>query len=140
MPRLLLLISLVVCSFSCRSVDAALRISQVCTLDGQQEIRLTGQGLVVGLMGTGDSGDLKAAMQHLAQYSTLHGSPIRNLDDLKKAGGSVAVVNVSATIPRTGISKGQRLDVYVKPIYGTCKSLLGGELRSEEHTSELQSH
>lgn len=128
MPRLSLLIALVVGSLTFSSAQAALRVAQVCTLDGQQEIRLTGMGIVVGLLGTGDSGDLKAAMQHLAQFSALNGSPVKSLDDLKKAGGGVAVVSVSATIPRTGISAGQSLDVYVKPLYGTCKSLLGGEL------------
>ncbi len=104
-----------------------MRVGQVCTLEGQREIRLDGVGLVVGLNGTGDGGDNSTTMKHLAQYGALNGLAINNIADLKKHGNSVALVHVSATIPTSGVSRGQRLDAHVSVMFG-CKSLAGGRL------------
>lgn len=127
MPRLALLLVAAFISVLTVTAEAAMRVGQVCTLEGQREIRLEGVGLVVGLNGTGDGGDNPTTMQHFAQYAALNGIPVKSLADLKKHGNSVALVHVSATIPATGVSRGQRLDAQVSVLMG-CKSLAGGRL------------
>lgn len=115
--------------------EAALRISQVCTLDGQQAVKLEGIGLVVGLTGTGDGGDNPTTMRHFMQYARYHNIQVESINDLKKHGNSIALVRVSATIPVAGVSRGQRLDVQVATLFG-CKSLAGGELVITPMTKE----
>lgn len=105
--------------------DARVKLESICTVYGSQEVKLTGLGLIVGLNGTGDGGKNLPAMRAL--QATLQRMNLPSaLDELKDA-KNVAVVLIEATVPRTGIRKGQRLDCYVSSIMG-AKSLRGGRL------------
>jgi flagellar P-ring protein precursor FlgI len=102
------------------------RLENICTISGQQELRLIGMGLVTGLKGTGDGG------KYLPMINAL-GMTLRRLDnaatgpaDLKDA-NNVALVLIEATVPANGIRRGQRIDCYVNSI-GAAKSLRGGRL------------
>ena len=107
------------------SATARVRLENICTVAGLQEIKLTGVGLVVGLTGTGDGGKSLPAMQALASVLTKLNTPadIKTLSDSKNA----AIVLIEATIPRTGLRRGQKIDCYVSSIMG-AKSLRGGRL------------
>jgi len=107
------------------SATARVRLENICTVAGLKEIKLTGIGLVVGLTGTGDGGKSRPAMQALAAVLTKLNTPadIKTLSDSKNA----AIVLIEATIPRTGLRRGQKIDCYVSSIMG-AKSLRGGRL------------
>jgi len=107
------------------SATARVRLENICTVAGLKEIKLTGIGLVVGLAGTGDGGKSRPAMQALAAVLTKLNTPadIKTLSDSKNA----AIVLIEATIPRTGLRRGQKIDCYVSSIMG-AKSLRGGRL------------
>ncbi len=114
------------------SVDARVRLENICTLQGQQEVRLTGLGLVVGLPGTGDGGKNLPTIRALQAALTRMNSPTGPTD--LKNGDNVAVVMVEATIPRTGLRKGQAIDCHISAVMG-AKSLRGGRLLSTPLTS-----
>ncbi|QDT66132.1 flagellar basal body P-ring protein FlgI [Calycomorphotria hydatis] len=124
--HLLIVAALLVFSLLFETVaEARVRLEHICTVAGQQEIKLTGLGLVVGLNGTGDGGRNLPAMRALATALTRNNaaaSPIE-LRDSK----NVAIVMVEATIPRSGLRRGQKLDCYVSSTMG-AKSLRGGRL------------
>ncbi len=105
---------------------ARVRLENICSVYGQKEIKLTGIGLIVGLNGTGDGGDNRPAMRALASALQRMNSPIVELKELKDS-KNVAMVLVEATIPRTGLRTGQRIDCFVSSIMG-AKSLRGGRL------------
>ena len=88
-------------------------------------MKLTGLGLVVGLDGTGDGGKNLPAMRALQAVLQRMNAPAA-LEELKNA-NNVAVVLIEATVPRTGLRRGQRLDCYVSSLMG-AKSLRGGRL------------
>ena len=104
---------------------ARVRLENICTVYGQKESKLTGIGLVIGLNGTGDGGGNRAAMRALAAVLARMNAPV-SIDELRDA-DNVAMVLVEATVPRTGIRKGQRIDCYVSSFMG-AKSLRGGRL------------
>lgn len=102
------------------------RLESICTVSGQQEMRLIGMGLVTGLKGTGDGGKFLPMINAL-------GMALRKLDnaasgpvDLKEV-NNVALVLIEATVPANGIRRGQRIDCFVQSI-GSAKSLRGGRL------------
>lgn len=104
---------------------ARVRLESICTIYGQKEIKLTGIGLVVGLNGTGDGGRNLPAMRALSAVLARMNTPAA-LDELRDA-KNVAMVLIEATIPRTGLRKGQRIDCHVSAFMG-AKSLRGGRL------------
>ena len=102
------------------------RLEHVCTLAGQKEVRLTGLGLVVGLAGTGDGGRNLPAARALAAALRRHDAPVGDPLELGDA-DNVAVVLIEATVPPTGVRRGQRLDCYVSSAVGAA-DLTGGRL------------
>ncbi|MCH7989867.1 MAG: flagellar basal body P-ring protein FlgI [Planctomycetes bacterium] len=104
---------------------ARVRLENICSIYGQKEVKLTGLGLVVGLNGTGDGGKNKPAMDALAKV-LMHMNLPTDSADLRDA-KNVAVVLIEATIPKTGLRRGQKIDCYVSSIMG-AKSLRSGRL------------
>ena len=108
-------------------------LKNLCRVKGQEENVLHGLGLVVGLSGTGDSGEYLPTMRILARSMELLRSPI-SPPNLKGKGGllelketkNVALVWVSVTIPPAGARRGDKLDCRVSAI--NAKSLKGGRL------------
>lgn len=102
------------------------RLENICTISGQQEQRLIGMGLIVGLKGTGDGGKYLPMINALGAALAALNNPASSPGDLKDA-GNVALVLIEATVPANGIRRGQRLDCFVNSI-GAAKSLRGGRL------------
>ncbi len=108
-------------------------LKNLCRVKGQEENVLHGLGLVVGLAGTGDSGDYLPTMRALARSLELLRNPIGS-PNLKGKGGllelketkNVALVWISVTIPSAGARRGDKLDCRVSAI--NAKSLKGGRL------------
>ncbi len=108
------------------AAEARVRLEDICTVYGQKEVRLTGVGLVVGLNKTGDGGKNLPSMRALAAALSQLDMPISGLAELRDA-DNVAVVMIEATVPKTGIRRGQKIDCYVSSFMG-AKSLRGGRL------------
>ncbi len=113
-------------------VEAKPRLENICTVQGQQEVRLQGLGLVTGLPGTGDGAKNITTVRALRAALTRMNLPVQEID-LKNA-DSVALVTVEATIPRTGLRRGQKIDARVSAVSG-AKSLRGGTLLATPLTS-----
>jgi flagellar P-ring protein FlgI len=109
------------------AADAQTRIADICRAKGQEEIVLQGQGIVVGLPGTGD-GDLLATRRSLGVLLQKLGNPLgaQGLAELKDY-KNVALVVVTATIPSAGARQGDKINCTVSSL-GTAKSLKGGVL------------
>ena len=103
----------------------AVKIADITRIDGQRSNTLTGLGLVYGLKGTGDGGDFMPAIKPLVSMLRKFNDPAA-VADLAKV-QNVAVVSLTATIPRNGVRAGDRIDVYVTSI-GAAGSLRGGRL------------
>lgn len=107
-------------------------LRNICHVKGQEENTLRGLGLVVGLNGTGEAGDLQT-MRALSSAMEIMGSPVsttgradaESLEELKKI-KNAALVYVTATVPASGARRGDKLDCFVSAING--KSLKGGRL------------
>jgi flagellar P-ring protein precursor FlgI len=111
------------------------RLENICTIQGQQEVRLHGLGLVVGLTpGAGDGGKSITTIRALRAALTRMNLPVSEAE-LKNA-DSVAIVTVEATIPRTGLRRGQKIDARVSATMG-AKNLRGGSLLSTPLTSTM---
>ena len=131
-----ILILLATTFFAAPASAAGTYIKNICRVKGQEENTLQGLGLVVGLPGTGEAGDLPT-MRALAQSLHLMGNPIGpalakdslpdadSLKDLKK-NKNIALVLVSVVVPATGARRGDKLDCHVAGLAG--KSLTGGRL------------
>ncbi len=108
-----------------------IKLSDVCRLKGQEENRLQGLGLVVGLKGTGD-GKMQPTTRALARMLQTMGGNItvnqQGLPDLRELenASNVATVMVTATIPAAGAQQGDQLNCSVSAI--SAKSLEGGRL------------
>jgi flagellar P-ring protein precursor FlgI len=109
-----------------REAPARTQLRNICTVYGQKETPVIGLGLVVGLNHTGDGGKNAAAMRALASTLRYLNNPVESGKELSDA-SNVAMVAISATIPKEGASNGQRLDCYVTSTFG-AKSLKGGRL------------
>jgi flagellar P-ring protein precursor FlgI len=96
---------------------------------GQEENTLVGQGIVVGLKGTGDSPNSIPTVRALARIIQLMGTPTgkRGALELKDDIKNVALVTVTATVPAAGARQGDTIDCVVSSI-GGAKSLAGGQL------------
>ena len=103
----------------------AVRVADVTRISGQRTNLLTGLGLVVGLKGTGDGGDFMPAIRPLATMLSKFNEPatVKELGDAN----NVAVVSITATVPKDGVRDGDQLDVIVQSI-GAAASLRGGYL------------
>ncbi len=132
--KLALLLSLLSTLFTAQASFAAGRtqLRNICHVKGQEENTLRGMGLVVGLNGTGEAGDLQT-MRALSSAMEIMGSPVsitgrsdaKSLEELKKI-KNVALVMVTATVPATGARRGEKLNCFVMALNG--KSLAGGRL------------
>lgn len=122
----LLAVCLTLTMLAGRPARADVRIRNLCRVLGQQENRLQGLGLVVGLDGTGDGGDSMPTINSLAALLRIMGSPVAQARDLRDF-DNVAVVLVSATVPATGARQGDRIDCFINSV-GAAKSLRGGRL------------
>lgn len=111
-----------------RTAHAVTRIGNVCTIDGQMPLTVRGLGFVVGLNGTGDPDGTGPTARAFAAFLKLSNNPLLDVKELSNLGG-VAAVEITAKIPRAGISRGQQLDCKVSALFG-AKSLEGGHLIS----------
>ena len=102
------------------------RLESICTVSGQQELRLIGMGLVTGLKGTGDGGKFLPMVKALGMSLRNLNNPNDGPADFKDV-SNVALVLIEATVPANGIRRGQRIDCFVQSI-GSAKSLRGGRL------------
>ncbi|NIA22511.1 MAG: hypothetical protein GWP05_11240 [Anaerolineaceae bacterium] len=110
------------------ALDAAraVTIGDMTRIEGQRINKLHGLGLVVGLKGTGDSGDYMPTIRPLASLLSRLSDPVISVAELEDT-KNVALVAVTCTIPQAGAREGDRFDVQVQSI-GNSKSLLGGRL------------
>ena len=112
-----------VCCLTTASL-ADVRIKDVTSMQGAQELQLIGYGLVVGLQGTGDTlrntPFTEQALQSMLNRMgvNVQGNALRNRN--------VAAVIVTTDLPTT-IKPGSRLDVTVSAL-GDAPSLMGGTL------------
>ncbi|MCA9096770.1 MAG: flagellar basal body P-ring protein FlgI [Planctomycetaceae bacterium] len=107
-------------------VEGRILLESLCTVEGQHEQRIVGLGLVVGLNKTGDSAGFVPKIRALGSALRLLNNPVDNPLMIKDS-NNVAIVMIEATIPATGIRRGQRIDCFVSSI-GDAKSLRGGRL------------
>src|SRR5687767_3727207 len=122
MHKTILMLACLCCGIASKAL--AVKVADVTRVGGQRPNFIHGQGLVVGLKGTGDGNKpltLKLLREMLARFD----HPI----DLRELGGadSVAMVHVQARIPINGAREGEELDVYISPLQG-ASSLQGGRL------------
>ena len=104
-----------------RTEAVEVRIKDLTVLEGARPNQLVGMGLVMGLQGTGDKGDM--AMRMMANMSSRFGVTI---DPKLVKSKNVAVVTVTCELPPFAVP-GQTLDVLVSAA-GDAKSLQGGVL------------
>ncbi|MBG6081862.1 flagellar basal body P-ring protein FlgI [Rubrivivax gelatinosus] len=93
-------------------------------VEGVRENQLVGYGIVVGLNGSGDSTQVKAAGQSVSNLLKQFGVKLPERTESKSK--NVATVMVSAVFP-PGYRKGQQIDITVSSL-GDAKSLRGGTL------------
>jgi len=103
---------------------AAQPLGNLVSIEGVRENPLVGFGLVVGLNGSGDSTQVKASSQSVANLLKQFGVKLPEGTDTKSK--NVATVMVSAVFP-PGYRRGQAIDVTVSSL-GDAKSLRGGTL------------
>ncbi len=101
----------------------ASRIMELCDVRGVRPNQLIGYGLVVGLGGTGDTGQARFTVQSTAAMLRRLGATI---DPLQIQTKNAAAVMVTAILPAYG-NPGMRVDVLVSSI-GNAKSIEGGTL------------
>jgi flagellar P-ring protein FlgI len=101
----------------------AVRIKDIASVQGVRQNQLVGYGLVVGLDGTGDEGDLEFTAQSMVSMLEKMGVTVQKADMDSE---NVAAVIVTADLPAFS-SAGSRIDVLVSSI-GTATSLQGGTL------------
>lgn len=105
----------------------AVKVRDVCRIKGQEENRLNGLGIVVGLPGTGDGADFAPAIRALAYSLQRMGGGLANdLAEFSRT-KNAALVMVTAVVPPGGARQGDRLDCVVSSV-GSAKSLAGGVL------------
>lgn len=110
----------------CAAAGATVTVGEIARLEDTGGSVISGLGLVVGLNGTGDSGKDAALARPLFEYYKNNGNTLGSLDELKNA-HTVALVNVTCTIPEGGWQRDDRFDVTVSAILD-AKSLEGGVL------------
>lgn len=123
---LFMFLGCLMCVTWCDFAQARPRLENICRVQGQREQKLIGLGLVIGLRGTGDGGDYLPTTRALMAALRSLNQPLDG-GDLLKDSNNVALVMVHATVPATGIYRGQQLNCTVSSI-GSAKSLDGGYL------------
>jgi flagellar P-ring protein precursor FlgI len=111
------------------------RIKDLTSLAAVRPNQLVGYGIVAGLQGTGDGGDVPFTAQTVRAMLNKLGvgidGPLSDFETSIAAGGTLDVKNVAAvmvTAELPGMAKpGQRIDISVAAI-GKAKSLRGGNL------------
>ena len=116
---------LTVCVLILAPAAEAVKIADITRIDGQRTNVLTGLGLVYGLKGTGDGGDFAPAVKPLVTMLRKFNDP-STVAELTKV-QNVAVVSLIATVPKNGVRRGDKLDVYVMSL-GDATSIRGGRL------------
>ncbi len=106
----------------CCGTARAVKIREICEIQGARPNELKGVGYVVGLAGTGD----KAALTVEAQQRMLDRMGIEIDNPKALSGKNSALVMVTATLPAY-VKEGTRIDVKVDAL-ADCKSLEGGML------------
>src|SRR5258708_29477930 len=88
--------------------NARTLLKNICRVKGQEENTLVGQGIVVGLKGTGDNANSIPTVRALARIIQLMGTPTgkRGPLELKEDIKNVALVTVTATRPAAGARQG----------------------------------
>jgi len=104
----------------------ALSVQEIVRLQGRGQTVLQGVGLVVGLPGTGDSGEDLIVARPLAKLLENSGNPVGSFEELAEA-QSAALVMVTATIDKTGARPDDVFDASVSAL-NNPESLRGGEL------------
>jgi flagellar P-ring protein FlgI len=104
-------------------LTAASRIKDIASFEGVRENQLIGQGLVVGLNGTGDRSQTVFTTQELANMLERSGITVSATQMRVK---NIAAVIITATLPPS-IRQGSRIDVTVSSL-GDATSLQGGVL------------
>jgi len=109
------------------AVEGATMLKSICRVKGQEENTLIGEGIVVGLKGTGEGGSSPATALIIARVMSRMGSPVSEdaVTELKDA-KNVARVFVTATVPAAGARQGDKIDCVVSA--PSAKSLAGGRL------------
>ncbi|MDR1580594.1 MAG: flagellar basal body P-ring protein FlgI [Synergistaceae bacterium] len=102
-------------------VQPMTRVKDIVTVEGARENQLIGMGLVVGLQGTGDKGNM--AMQMMSNMTEQFGV---TMDPKQIKSKNAAVVTVTCQLSPF-VSPGQNTDVLVSAM-GDAKSLEGGVL------------
>jgi flagellar P-ring protein precursor FlgI len=106
---------------------AQVRLADISRIKGQEDNELIGTGLIVGLPGTGDGGNVLPSIRALANLLDRMGHPLpAGLVELKQC-KNIALVEVRATVPASGSREGNRIDCVVSSTI-SAKSLAGGEL------------
>ena len=103
---------------------SAVRIKDVATLGGMRDNQLVGYGLVVGLLGTGDT-MRNAPFTEQAMQSMLDRMGINVRNTSLRARNTAAVI-VTANLPPL-VSRGSPIDITVSAM-GDATSLMGGTL------------
>ncbi len=96
-----------------QAAAAGPKVGTLCRVKGQEENTLHAMGLVVGLKGTGDSGNFSPTIRSLAIVMERMGTPVGSGDLAQLERKNAALVHVSATIPPAG-APGDRIDCVVK--------------------------
>src|SRR3954451_21935419 len=114
MKRFFQTLTTVTCLLAVFAMSAPLQartlLKNICRVKGQEENTLQGLGLVVGLKGTGDTGDFMPTIRALATVLQSMGNQLgkggtSELKDIK----NVALVMVTATVPAGGARQGDQL-------------------------------
>ena len=103
----------------------AVKVADITRISGARTNLLIGQGLIVGLKGSGDGGAFMPAIKPLAALLSKFADPTA-VTDLANA-ANVAIVEVTAHVPPDGARNGDHLDVFVTSV-GAAPSLRGGRL------------
>jgi len=107
---------------ACGTLPAETAIRDLCDVQGARENRITGIGIVVGLMGTGDSA--AAAIEAQKNVLERYGIDISDLGSLSSK--NIAICTVDAVLPPF-VKEGTTIDVNVESVLD-AKSLEGGQL------------
>ena len=120
---LLPILAAVVALWVCSTPAGAVQVQELVRLKGQENSKLVGMGLVIGLSGTGDGGDFAPAMRPLAEVTARLIDPTAVAHELADS-RNVALVALVAELPAVGVREGDKVDVHVACV-GPAKSLAG---------------
>jgi flagellar P-ring protein FlgI len=110
-------------STAASSEDPVVSIGDITRIKGIRDNQLMGNGIIIGLAGTGDSNRSQATIQMVANMLTRFGV---NVTPEQIQSRNLAAVIVTATLPPF-THKGDRIDVTVNSL-GDARSLQGGTL------------